>query len=340
MQVLTRTRNAHVEQPAFLFNLLITRLNRVRDRQGVFHQADEEDRVPLQALRGVQAGKGHTIHRRWLLRLGALAQRAQHTRQVIGLLRVHNLFDQIHQRTQCLPTLTRLNTLRLLRGQTKRGERCTRHLHRVIRQVAAVCGARQLVDGLADLTAVEKALTAADLVQNARVCQCRFKGRGLRVDAIQHGDFAGRHTVIQQAADCGGYLAGLRRLIIKRRIRRLRARLAHTNQLKTSTRCASCGLANHRVRQIRDLRGGTVVTLQLHHRGVLIGTRKVQQKIRGRAGKRVDGLVGIAHHRQIIALAQPTLQHTLLQRGHVLVLIHHKRLVLGAELLRHRRCVL
>ncbi len=55
---------------------------------------------------------------------------------------------------------------------------------------------------------------------------------------------------------------------------------------------------------------------------------------RGRAGEAVDRLVGIAHHAQVVAAAEPGVEQALLQRRDVLVLVHHEVAVARADLLR------
>ncbi len=51
-----------------------------------------------------------------------------------------------------------------------------------------------------------------------------------------------------------------------------------------------------------------------------------------RAGEAVDGLVGVAHHAQVVAAAEPRVEQALLQRRHVLVLVDDEMAVAGADL--------
>ena len=74
-----------------------------------------------------------------------------------------------------------------------------------------------------------------------------------------------------------------------------------------------------------------VVAGQLHRVRATVPARKIQQVTAGRTGKRVNRLRGVTHHANIVAATQPHIQQTLLQRRHVLVLIHHKMAVLVAD---------
>ncbi len=59
---------------------------------------------------------------------------------------------------------------------------------------------------------------------------------------------------------------------------------------------------------------------------------EVQQVVGGGAGERVDRLAGVANDAEVVAVAEPQLQEALLERAHVLVLVDHEVLVLGADL--------
>ena len=89
---------------------------------------------------------------------------------------------------------------------------------------------------------------------------------------------------------------------------------------------------DHPVGQGHHLRGGAVVALEAHHGRVRETTGEVQQVARRGPGERVDGLVGIADDGQIVAITEPRVEHPLLQRGDVLVLIDHETPVSVAEL--------
>ena len=252
---------------------------------------------------------------------------------------VHDLLDEIHQGGQRLPAFARLRALRFFRRKPQRRERGARDPHRVVGQVVAAGGADELANGVADLAALEKALATADLVDNAGIGKSLLEALGLGVDAVQDGDLGGGNALVEQAEHLAGDLVrlGFFRLVgVKRR---LWAGGPDALQFQAGAGRAVLSLGDDPVGQVRDLRRGAVVALQLDHRGVVVGAGEIQQVFRRGAGKRVDGLVGVAHHGEIVALAQPRVEHPLLQRGDVLVLVHDEGAVLVAELVGDRRGV-
>ncbi len=117
-------------------------------------------------------------------------------------------------------------------------------------------------------------------------------------------------------------------------------RVALADQVQLAASHPTAGGGDHLVGQRHHLRGGPVVAFQPHHGGVGEAPREVQQIARGGAGERVDGLVGVTDHRQVVALTEPRVEHPLLQRGDVLVFVDDEAAVAVAELLGHRRVVL
>ncbi len=97
---------------------------------------------------------------------------------------------------------------------------------------------------------------------------------------------------------------------------------------------------DHLVGQRHHLRSGTVVALQADHGRVGEAAGEVEQVARRGAGERVDGLVGVADDGEVVAVTEPGVEHPLLQRGDVLVLVDHEAAVAVAELLGHGRVVL
>ena len=85
------------------------------------------------------------------------------------------------------------------------------------------------------------------------------------------------------------------------------------------------------VRQPHHLRSGAVVADQLDDVGVREPLGELEQVPGRGAGERVDGLAGVAHHAELVAGAQPQVQEPLLQRGNVLVFVHHEVPVLVAD---------
>ncbi len=122
--------------------------------------------------------------------------------------------------------------------------------------------------------------------------------------------------------------------------RRLRARVALADEMQLAARHPAARGGDDPVGQRHHLRGGPVVAFQPHHRGVGKAPREVEQIARRGAGERVDGLVGVADDGQVVAVAEPGVEHPLLQRGDVLILVDDEAAVAVAELLGHRSVVL
>lgn len=59
---------------------------------------------------------------------------------------------------------------------------------------------------------------------------------------------------------------------------------------------------------------------------------EVEQVVGGCSRERIDRLAGVADHAQVVAVTEPQLQQTLLERADVLVLVDHEVLVLGPDL--------
>ena len=86
------------------------------------------------------------------------------------------------------------------------------------------------------------------------------------------------------------------------------------------------------VRAPHDLRGRTVVHGQIdvgRQRGELIG--EPQQIVTARPRERVDRLRGIAHHAHVPVIPQPQPHQPMLQRRHILVLVHRQPADRGAD---------
>ena len=207
--------------------------------------------------------------------------------------------------------------------------------------LGAVRGLRRTTQGkhrLLDLGTLKETLRATQLVRNVGGSQRRFNRRRLRVRAEQHRDLRRRHAVLlNQVADILGNACGLLLVVrvaeplnihagaaLRHQLQRRRPRMRARIRMRTTRR-------QQTVRQLHHLRMGTVVAGQLHRMRATVPARKIQQVTAGRAGKRVNRLGGIAHHANIVAAAQPHIQQTLLQRGHVLVLVHHKMAVLVSD---------
>ena len=122
--------------------------------------------------------------------------------------------------------------------------------------------------------------------------------------------------------------------------RRLRPRRALPDQVQLAAGHPAARRRDDPVGQRHHLRRGPVVPLQPDHRGVGKAAGEVEQVARRGPGERVDGLVGVADDGQVVTVAEPGVEHPLLQRRDVLVLVDHEAAVAIPELLRHRGVVL
>ena len=94
------------------------------------------------------------------------------------------------------------------------------------------------------------------------------------------------------------------------------------------------------VRRRDDLRGGAVVAHEAHDRRLGEDAREVEQVGRAGAGERVDRLVGVADHGEVVAPAEPGPQQAVLGRGDVLELVDHEAAVALVELVGDLRVLL
>ena len=114
----------------------------------------------------------------------AALQIHNHPGQIDAGLVAHDGRDQIHQRAQRLPALTRLGALGLSRRQPDLHKRCLSDSDWVVGQVGAASCAMQRAGGFNDFLPMKKAISPADLVDNAGISQCFFKDCGLEIGAI------------------------------------------------------------------------------------------------------------------------------------------------------------
>ena len=83
--------------------------------------------------------------------------------------------------------------------------------------------------------------------------------------------------------------------------RRVRPGVALPDEMQLAACHPAAGGGDHAVGERHHLRGGPVVTLQAHHRGVGKPPGEVEQVARRGAGERVDGLVGVADDGEVVA---------------------------------------
>jgi hypothetical protein len=94
----------------------------------------------------------------------------------------------------------------------------------------------------------------------------------------------------------------------------------------------------HPVRQSEHLGRRSIIGLEGDHPGARIPFCERGEIVAAGAGERVDRLVLIAHHGQVLAIAQPGIEQRGLQRVRVLVLVYREPAVPVANLGRH--CVM
>ena len=107
---------ADVEQAPLLLDRGVVALG-VLDRQRAVDQADEEHRVPLEALRRVQRRQRHALHRRRVRGVRAGVQLRGEPAQVGRRLDRDELLGELDQREQRLPLRALGGTARRLGGE-------------------------------------------------------------------------------------------------------------------------------------------------------------------------------------------------------------------------------
>ena len=169
------------------------------------------------------------------------------------------------------------------------------------------------------------------MVDHSGVSKRLLKLLRLSVNAVEDGNLRGRYALVQQCENLAGNLLGLSLFRLIGLKGGLWTRLAHALQLQACASRTPCGLANDPIGQVRYLRRRAVVTLQLDHGPIRVRAREVEQIVRRGAVEGIDGLICITHHGEIVALAQPGIEHPLLQRGYVLILVYHEGSILLPE---------
>ena len=173
-----------------------------------------------------------------------------------------------------------------------------------------------------DFRPVKKAGAARHLVRNVGLAQCLFKRLGLVVGAVQDGEalplrrrVAGR----AQALDAGHGALGFMLLVVG---------IDHAHGLALA-QLAEQGFReqfgvgpDHVVGRTQDGAGGAVVLLQLDDLEVGVVHRQFLEVVQRRAAPAVDGLVIVAHGREVAALAHQQLEQFVLRGVGVLVFVH------------------
>ena len=154
----------------------------------------------------------------------------------------------------------------------------------------------------------------------------------LSIDPVQNSDLGSRSACRDQPFDRPRNAERLGRLVVELHELRLRPRRALPDQLQTRPGDPPARRTDHAVRQRHDLRGGAVIPFEPNDGRFGEFPGEVQQIVGGGSGEGVDGLIRIAHHGQIVSVAQPGVEHTLLQWGDVLILVHDEAAIPLAEL--------
>lgn len=193
----------------------------------------------------------------------------------------------------------------------------------------AQCGAR-----LAHFGAVEEPLGAAQLVGHPGVGEGLFVQLGLGVRTEEDRDLARGDTGGDEVADAAGGALGLGGLVRVLGVDGFGARGPLGDQLQAVLGGPAAGLGEQAVGEVNDLGRGAVVAYELDDGGPGMAGAEVEKVVGSCTGERIDRLAGVADDTEAVALAEPQVQQTLLQRADVLVLVDHEVLVLRADLLR------
>lgn len=115
--------------------------------------------------------------------------------------------------------------------------------------------------------------------------------------------------------------------------RRLGSGRALADELEAGPGDAAACRTDDPVGEGHHLRRGTVVAFEPDHGGVRESAGEVEQILRGGTGERVDRLIRVADDGEVVAVAEPRVEHALLQGRDVLVLVDDEAAVTVAELL-------
>ncbi|CAM5541905.1 hypothetical protein SGRIM128S_05982 [Streptomyces griseomycini] len=339
MEALAGPGDTDIEEAALLLDLLAGLC--VADRHHALGDADQEDDVPLQSLGRVQRGEGDALHGRGVLGAGPLVEFGDEVGEGRARPGGGEVPGEVHQGGERLPALPdRARAGRRLRCPAlarQHGAHLGGQVGGVVEKgvVAAEAGRSPQGDArLAHLGAVEEPLGATQLVGHPGVGEGLLVGLGLGVRAEQDGDLARRDPGVDQLTDAVRRPLGLRGLVGVLGEHRLGPRRTLGDEFQPVVGGAAGGLCEQAVGQTDDLGGRAVVTDQLDDGGSGMADAEVEQVVGGCARERVDGLTGVTDHAQVLPVAEPQLQQSLLERADVLVLVDHEVLVLGADLLR------
>ena len=162
----------------------------------------------------------------------------------------------------------------------------------------------------------------AHLVRDARGGEGLLERLRPGVDPVEHRDLLERHALLTvKSADGFHHDGDLGGLVGDGTRDRGRAR----GDVRPEGLPDPAQARHEPIRELEDLRGRAVVLLQAHDRRVREPLGEAQQVLGRCARERVDRLVVVPHHAEVIASAQPALQKPRLQRIHILELVYRER---------------
>ena len=176
-----------------------------------------------------------------------------------------------------------------------------------------------------DFGAVEKALSARNLVRDLGLAQRGFQQAALVVGAVEYGKVLELlvRAVGAQALDAGHHALGLVFLVVG---------IGHAHRLAVAQRAPQffgkqLGIgADHVVGGLQNCGSGSVVLLQLHHLELRKIHRQLPQVIERGAAPAVDALVVVAHSGEagvgLAGVAHQQLEQVVLRGVGVLVFVH------------------
>jgi hypothetical protein len=167
-----------------------------------------------------------------------------------------------------------------------------------------------------------KERAVADLVRDPSLGERLLERLGAGVDAVQHRDLLQGNAFLLVETPHGAHdRRHLGRLVRHRPRHGLRAhRLGGPQRLAEPTKTRSDAIGHP-----QDLRRRTVVLFEPNHGGMREPAGEPQEVRRRCAGERIDGLVVVADHTDLVATAEPPVEECGLQRVHVLELVDGER---------------
>lgn len=179
--------------------------------------------------------------------------------------------------------------------------------------VSEAGGAAEGVAGFAYFRAFEEAFRAAELVGDAGVGEGLLVDLGLSVGAEQDGDLAGGDAVVDEGADAAGGAFGFGRFVGVVRVGGFWSSVPLGDEFEAVFGGAASGVGEEGVGEVDYLGGGAVVADEFDDGGVGVAGAEVEEVVGGGAGEGVDGLAGVADDAEVVAVAEPEFEESLLE---------------------------